>query len=191
MLLGGVCKLKSVHNTPLLYTSYNNAISLFEAKNEDLHAYIIKTKAGVSSTKLAETIERLFAVEVRPHMLVVTDHLPTTSSQTPFPLLIGVFLGFLLYVSTLWEIVSAVTKQAKIFRNLGAGLSFLTCFFGIQTFILFVGGWLFAIGICYGLQLSCQMLIPATWGYSFLVAIASLFIALGLMIKGEYASYRL
>ncbi len=192
MLLGGVCRLKnSSQQYPLLYTSYNNAVKLFEPKNDDVIAYVVKAKPGVSLLKLSEKIEQLFRVETKVHQLALADHVQLGASlKTHFAIWISLIFGIVLYLFSLKNLFSDLLEKSLPMRRLGMPLSFTLAVFGMGTFIMFLGSWMTTSLMNTALKLSCQSFFSIDLDTSILLFVSTFLVMLGFMMRGSYASYR-
>jgi ABC-type lipoprotein release transport system permease subunit len=192
MLLGGLCRLKEGGGKiPLLYTSYNNAIKLFDLQSDDITVYLLKAKGGESLSKLSETIERTLPVETKLHKIVLANHIqPSSPSRIYFVVWTAILMGILGYLLAMETVFFRLGKEVLLHRQLGAPFSFVATLFIVKGSILFLGGWILATIVCYSLQFCCQMVIPVVWGYSLFLFLTTTLVTLGFIIRGSYASYR-
>jgi hypothetical protein len=205
MLLGGLCRLKSSNpKIPIIYTSYNNAIRLFEAKNNDLIACVVKAKSGVSLPKLSEKIELMLGLNTKLHSIALADsaHLANTPSCNNLcNLSLSLIIGCLFYILTIAMIFFDLDKKIFAIRFLGAPFIVFITIFSLQGIVSFTSSWLLAFFTILSSQFICQTMVPyfsinvihylTIFLSTFLVVIGVIIYRLFKMAGRRYVSYRM
>lgn len=205
MLIGGLCRLKSSRQKlPVIYTSYNNATRLFDTKNDDLTAYVVKAKSGISLSKLSEKIERMLNVDTKIHQVALADsmHIAKEPSLKTFSSLwMSLIVGCLFYIVSVGTIFFDLDKKIGPMRSLGAPAPVLVVMFGVQAVVSFVSSWLLATFAFTGCRFASQTIVPyfSIERAHYLTAMFCTFLAVfGLMIYRilrmtgrKYVSYRM